>query len=163
LGHRIAVLRDGRLQQVGPPTEVYACPANVFVAGFLGTPAMNLLTVSVHEGRLGLPGTDLTLVGYSGAEVTVGVRPESVLLNPDGLPSVQGSVVIVEELGNESLVHATVRLEGHPEVKVVSRQPPRTGLVVGSSVRLGFRPEALRVFHPTTGDAVVAARVALPA
>ena len=123
MGDRVAVLKDGELQQVAPPRELYDAPANEFVAGFIGSPAMNIFD-------------------YTGGRV--GVRPEKMFINK-GPVGFQGVVDIVEELGAESYVYVT---EG--ENRFVARAegtPPQRG----EDVVLTFNPrEALR-FDPETG------------
>ena len=123
MGDRVAVLKDGELQQVAPPRELYDAPANEFVAGFIGSPAMNIFD-------------------YNGGRV--GVRPEKMFINK-GPVGFQGVVDIVEELGAESYVYVT---EG--ENRFVARAegtPPQRG----EDVVLTFNPrEALR-FDPETG------------
>ena len=123
MGDRVAVLKDGELQQVAPPRELYDAPANEFVAGFIGSPAMNIFD-------------------YNGGRV--GVRPEKMFINK-GPVGFQGVVDIVEELGAESYVYVTVG-----ENRFVARAegtPPQRG----EDVVLTFNPrEALR-FDPETG------------
>ena len=123
MGDRVAVLKDGELQQVAPPRELYDAPANEFVAGFIGSPAMNIFD-------------------YNGGRV--GVRPEKMFINK-GPVGFQGVVDIVEELGAESYVYVTVG-----ENRFVARAegtPPQRG----EEVVLTFNPrEALR-FDPETG------------
>src|SRR5262249_8177105 len=110
LGHRIAVLEDGRMQQCASPRTLYERPANTFVAGFIGSPAMNLCTVPLgSNGSVSLGGEALPLphvVAASNAStgrktVVVGLRPESLELGSDGLP---GRVEMVEEFGADSYV-----------------------------------------------------------
>ena len=126
MGDRVAVLKDGELQQVAPPRELYDAPANEFVAGFIGSPAMNIFD-------------------YNGGRV--GVRPEKMFINK-GPVGFQGVVDIVEELGAESYVYVTVG-----ENRFVARAegtPPQRG----EEVVLTFNPrEALR-FDPETGHRI---------
>jgi multiple sugar transport system ATP-binding protein len=123
LGHRIAVLKDGALQQVGPPLEVYRNPVNLFVAGFLGTPPINRLPARITGGGVTLSGEGFALpvpsslrpltVGRDGQEVIVGVRPEHLHDRPgEGRAPLQARVEIIEPLGHEIVVHA--RLGGVP-------------------------------------------------
>jgi multiple sugar transport system ATP-binding protein len=123
LGNRIAILRDGVLQQVGPPTEVYARPANIFVAGFIGSPAMNFFKVRLEQtgGDVRVKGDGLEFVlpprivarinGHSGRDVVLGVRPEDIhdarRTAPDGRPPVDARIDVVEHMGNENFVHLT--------------------------------------------------------
>jgi len=130
MGRRIAVLRAGRLQQLGSPTEIYARPANTFVAAFIGTPGMNLLAAAA-DGR------------------TVGFRPEDAKLGPAQGADWAGSVTLVEPLGAETLVH--VRLEGGESVVARLRETPspaideRVGVRVAGERRHVFDAEGTRV------------------
>src|SRR3954469_16542108 len=135
MGHRVAVLLDGILQQVDSPRALYDRPANVFVAGFMGSPAMNIKTVPLTEqgGRFGdvvLPLTREQIVAAQqdggNGRVTVGFRPEDTDLvgpNDGGIPI---TVDLVEELGSDAYVHGTVALEGQNERFVVRADPRRT-------------------------------------
>src|SRR2546430_13764690 len=100
LGHRVAVMRDGRLQQCGPPRELYDRPSNTFVAGFIGSPSMNLCTLPISNGAISLGGASIPAARGNGRQdLVVGLRPESLDVAPDGLPArVEG----VEELGADS-------------------------------------------------------------
>ena len=123
MGDRVAVLKDGELQQVAPPRELYDAPANEFVAGFIGSPAMNIFD-------------------YNGGRV--GVRPEKMFINK-GPVGFQGVVDIVEELGAESYVYVTVG-----ENRLVARAegtPPQRG----EEVVLTFDPREAHRFDPETG------------
>ena len=117
MGDRIAVLRDGLLQQVGSPRELYDHPANIFVAGFIGSPAMNLVTVPVVDGgvQFGNHTIDISRANLSeaGEQVIVGVRPEDVetTTNEDGLAL---TVEAVEEMGADAYVYATPAGPDHP-------------------------------------------------
>src|SRR5213076_2137907 len=97
LGHRVAVLHDGHLQQVGSPRELYDHPANTFVAGFIGSPSMNLCTVPLSNGAASFGGIPVPVPGANGrSEIVLGLRPESLELASEGLPA---EVEVVEELG----------------------------------------------------------------
>jgi multiple sugar transport system ATP-binding protein len=124
MADRVAVLRGGRLQQLGPPREIYERPANAFVAGFLGTPTMNLLELRCRNGLGEAPGVEVRLPATLGrrAAVTLGVRPEQVQVEPDEPHSeveadavtttalrCDAVVVATEPLGAESYVHLDVR------------------------------------------------------
>ena len=123
MGDRIAVLRAGVLQQVGPPQEVHDEPANVFVAGFIGSPPMNLWTATLAADGDGLAATTPAGVvtrweaggpAPAGRQVVVGVRPEDLRVDPDGPLRATGRVV--ESLGHEH--HLSARLEGGEPVAV---------------------------------------------
>ncbi|MFB0835662.1 ABC transporter ATP-binding protein [Arthrobacter halodurans] len=134
MGDRVAVLKDGLLQQVDTPRNLYDRPANVFVAGFIGSPAMNLLELptvpgGVQFGDALYPVDADTVAGAHGRTVTVGVRPEDLELSPAG----QGLAVevdVVEELGADAYVYGHATLDGTEHdmvVRVDGRKPPFKG------------------------------------
>ena len=121
MADRIAVMRAGRLEQVGTPHEVFTRPANLFVAGFIGTPQMNLLDVEVGEGggyRLGgqtLSGGALPLAAGTGA--TLGIRPRNIeVVSEAGADTLSARVDVIEPMGAETLVHL---VDDEHEVRVV--------------------------------------------
>ncbi len=142
MGHRVAVLDYGVLQQVDRPRTLYSHPINRFVAGFIGSPGMNLVDTGRTDGKLRLGGFDVPLkpeqaaaVGQQpGDKFTVGVRPEHLRLGADGIP---GQVSVVEELGSESYVHVTITHEGDEEVIVV-RDEGETNIGRGDNVQVTF-------------------------
>ncbi len=151
LADRIAVLDRGRLLQLGTPDDLYARPANLFVAQFIGSPPMNVLDAAVEDGALVAEGVwRLPLARRVDAPaVRVGIRPEAIALDapsPDG-PSVE--VLVSEPLGSETIVDVTV---GAALVKV--RVAPEVRPGPGTRVRLRADPAALRLFDATTGDAL---------
>src|SRR5436305_9968895 len=111
LGDRIAVLSDGKLQQLGPPQEVYDHPANVFVAGFIGSPPMNLLHGAARQGRVIAGELVLERPGIRDGDVVVGLRPEAMRPVRDGMPSLDFRVDVVEPLGDELIVHGSLGAE----------------------------------------------------
>jgi multiple sugar transport system ATP-binding protein len=154
MGHRIAVLRDGKLQQVDEPRAVYARPANVFVAGFIGSPAMNLLEAEARDGGCELSGVRIELPADAAARagargrVTVGLRPDALELASGGLPA---RVEVVEDVGAEAYAICAADLaDGERRViaRVDSRRPPAQG------ERVHLRPvgEEAHLFDPETGD-----------
>jgi ABC-type sugar transport system ATPase subunit len=176
LGERIAVLSDGVLQQVGPPQEVYDHPANVFVAGFIGSPPMNLLAGTALDGRVTVGEVELERAGAPDGEVLVGIRPEG--LRPVGAehagPVFEVCVDVVEPLGDEVLVHGSVAAaDGAPATEadgailaaesesgrasVVVRLPPEDRPATGSLLRVTPAPNALRLFDPASGRAIPSA------
>jgi multiple sugar transport system ATP-binding protein len=155
MGHRVAVLRDGLLQQVATPRELYERPANVFVAAFIGSPAMNVLRAPITAdgatvGGLTVPLARERLTDLAGAGAAdVGIRPESFELSaePTGL---QLEVRLVEELGADAYLHGTTEHAGERQplvVRVDGRRPP----VMGSRVDLLVRADEVHLFHPETG------------
>jgi multiple sugar transport system ATP-binding protein len=161
MGHRIAVLNAGRLQQLGTPLELYRWPANLFVAQFIGSPPMNLLPVRVVPGgqlQLGQRRFSLEaplvdrVAGRSGEALTAGLRPEHLRLGPAANRNLPAEVVHLEALGNEQLL--TCRLaEGDHLVQL--RVDPERSLRPGETVHLEVDPSGWRVFD-AAGDALVA-------
>jgi multiple sugar transport system ATP-binding protein len=155
MGDRVAVLRDGVLQQVGAPAEIYHRPANVFVAGFMGSPAMNLLTVPVDardglqlgEWSMPLPRDVHDALGSD--TVVLGARPEDLRLCSDGT-GISATVEIVEELGADAYVHATIDGRGHTESLVV-RVNPQGPPAKGERISVAPDPEKLHYFEPAEG------------
>jgi multiple sugar transport system ATP-binding protein len=175
MGHRVAVLAGGKLQQCASPRELYDNPVNQFVAGFIGSPAMNLLTVPLTDGGARLAGTTIPLPARPSAgltEVVVGIRPEHLRLttadNPGNQPNAQGSlitgsVILVEELGADALLH--VRLAGDesggktasgavgagPGESVITRAEGRRPPAPGEQVTLAVDPDDVFLFDPASG------------
>ena len=167
MGHRVAVLSDGKLQQCASPRELYDNPVNQFVAGFIGSPAMNLQTAPLTDGGATLAGTVIPLAAPVRAaaardnlsEIVLGIRPEHLHLAaegryPDtagqdgaGLAELTGEVLLVEELGADALLH--VRLAGGDPV--VARAEGRKSPAPGQSVAFRVQPDDVFAFHPVTG------------
>jgi multiple sugar transport system ATP-binding protein len=153
LGDRVAVLKSGVLQQYGTPEDVYDRPANVFVAEFIGSPPMNLMSATPNDGavvttggwRIPIPNGVSGLAG----EITVGLRPEGIDIVADGASdSHPAEVVAVEPFGSEVIVDARV---GDQSVKI--RTAPDVRPAPGSNVALRADPAAVRLFDRTTGAA----------
>ncbi len=153
MGDRIAIMNEGRLQQVGPPQEVYDRPANVFVARFIGSPPMNTVTgevvgdtVMVAGSPVPLPGPLAAAVRTSGADaVVLGVRPEHLEIGVEGpLPA---TVAVVESLGHER--HVICRLDDGQMV-IVRIQSDEAVPAADSTVRLSADPAQLHVFDAAT-------------
>ena len=157
LGHRVAVLRDGRLQQCGAPRELYDRPINTFVAGFIGSPAMNLCDVQLgSNGSISLGGTAVEIDealsqaarsnGRSG--LVLGLRPEALELGSAGLSA---RVEVVEELGADAYVFCAADL-GERSVRLVARTDARTVPERGERVSLSPRPNEAHLFDRETGE-----------
>ena len=153
MGDRVAVLRFGKLQQFASPNELYDSPANAFVAGFIGSPAMNLVTlpvaadgVKIGDSTLELERDQLTKLNDAGlSEVTFGIRPEQLELTDSG--GVEVVVDLVEDLGSEAYVYTHAGSARH--VELVARCNPRTAPKLADTVRLRRHPEgAVHLFHP---------------
>jgi multiple sugar transport system ATP-binding protein len=135
MGDRVAVLRDGVLQQCDTPRELYRNPRNVFVAGFMGSPAMNLFTLPIVERSVALGDWLIPVpreVAAETSEVVVGIRPEHFEVDTFG---VQVEVDIVEELGADAYVYGRI-VNGAPDKPVVARADWRHPPARGSRVRL---------------------------
>ena len=136
----VAVMRHGRLQQLAPPGEVYARPANLFVAKFCGSPPMNVVHGAVEDGRFRHPAGEVPLrgAGHNGP-ATLGFRPENATMTAPGeAGSLAGEVYVVEPLGNETLIAVTV---GEEQVNL--RAPAGFEPAVGE--RCGVRPDPDRL------------------
>jgi multiple sugar transport system ATP-binding protein len=136
MGHRVAVLRDGDLQQVDAPSTLYHKPANLFVAGFIGSPAMNLLPVSVDRS-IKVGGAEIRIgATVDGESATIGFRPETVVIGDDG--PIPARIRLVEDLGSEMFVHLVIDHEGEERRIVAKLEPPFAGQP-DEKVRLSLR------------------------
>jgi ABC-type sugar transport system ATPase subunit len=158
LADRVAIMNKGVLQQLGPPKEVYRNPANMFVAGFLGSPPMNFFRLDVQQdgGSTALTSKDIhypvpdawlpDLAAARGRRVVLGVRPEHVVVSrapADG--ALPAEVYVVEDLGNELLVDA--RVDGQAAVaRVANADAP----AIGDRIWLIFSPANAYLFDPET-------------
>ena len=156
----VAVMRHGRLQQLAPPGEVYARPANLFVAQFCGSPPMNVLDGTVEDGRFRHPSGEVPLPGprHTGP-VKLGFRPENAQMTAPGeAGSLAGEVYVVEPLGNETLIAVTVGSE-----QVNLRAPAGFEPAVGEPCGVRPDPGRLHLFDPDTEAAIETAAGTLPA
>jgi multiple sugar transport system ATP-binding protein len=136
MGHRVAVLRDGELQQCDAPSTLYHEPANLFVAGFIGSPAMNTLPVTLGA-TIKIAGAEIRIGEAPGAErATIGFRPEAVLIGADG--PIPARIRIVEDLGSEVFVHLVIDHENEERRIVAKADPPFAG-EPDENVRLTLR------------------------
>jgi multiple sugar transport system ATP-binding protein len=183
MGDRVAVMRSGVLQQVDHPQHLYDRPDNLFVAAFIGSPAMNLYEAAVTEGarsfRLGsqdieLPASVLAahpgLAAYAGHKVVVGLRPEHLPAAVNGAagPVLVGDVDLVEALGSELMVHFTidarrVRAEGTTSAdeeavtesgEGVARVDPASPVKVGERATFAIKTDGIQFFAPDSGSAI---------
>jgi ABC-type sugar transport system ATPase subunit len=144
LGERIVVMRDGLLQQAGKPAEVYENPANLFVAGFLGTPSMNMISGRTERGVLSAGPLRLAVPGVPDGDVVVGIRPEGLTVaEGDDGPRLDVIVSHVEALGNENLVHGAVAGIDDAALPFVFRAPPR--VAPRRDERIGVRVDVAQV------------------
>jgi multiple sugar transport system ATP-binding protein len=156
LGHRVAVLHEGRLQQVGPPRVLYERPVNVFVAGFIGSPAMNLCTVPVgSNGAASFGGVPVPVPGAAAGNgrttLVVGVRPESLEVAAEGIPA---RVDVIEDVGADAYVFCSAELNGEV-TKLVARTEVRKAPKQGERVTLRPRAEEAHLFDPVSGERLV--------
>ncbi|MGB0099832.1 MAG: sn-glycerol-3-phosphate ABC transporter ATP-binding protein UgpC [Nocardioides sp.] len=155
MGDRVAVMKDGYLQQVDSPLGLYDRPVNLFVAGFIGSPAMNLLEAHAKDGKAQI-GEFLVPVDPAAAakmkgDITVGVRPEAwrvVGPNDGGMPV---KVTVVEDLGSDAFVYGTSGVEGTPSniiIRMSGRDHPRKG----ETMHITTDPHHVHVFDTASGE-----------
>jgi multiple sugar transport system ATP-binding protein len=154
MGDRVAVLKDGVLQQADTPLNLYDKPANLFVAGFIGSPAMNLLRAHNVDGHAKL-GTveipiDRTAASKASGDITVGVRPEAwrIVDEGEGIPV---KVTVVEELGADGFVYGTSGEEGTPD-QVTIRIGGRRSHQKGETIHVTTDPTTVHVFDTESGE-----------
>jgi multiple sugar transport system ATP-binding protein len=160
MGNRVAVLKLGELQQFATPAELYDSPRNAFVAGFIGSPAMNLYTVPVVEegARLGgqvvrLTAAQRSAISAAGIKtVTLGIRPEqwtstSTTSSEDGIAA---EITVVEELGSDAFIYGSLVTD--PKESIVVRGAGRSGARIGDKISLHTTSDELHLFHPDSGE-----------
>jgi len=147
------VMRDGFVEQIGSPLDLYDRPANLFVAGFIGSPAMNFLDAQAQpgEGGMTLRVGDTVLAVLPGQrlpeKVIVGIRPERAALSPNG--NVPARVDLVEPTGLGTVAHLEIGGQG---LKLFTTDRP--ALKAGEIVRLAIAPGDLRLFDPASGERI---------
>ena len=159
LGDRLIILEDGYVEQIGSPLEVYERPATRFVAGFIGSPAMNFFDVRLSaDGRLvelsgsdSLPLQNGAVPGYGGQEVSLGIRPEHFKIVEDGDGAIQIKVDHVETLGADTLVHGHA---GEDNTFLTVRLPDIHHFQKGKVLQLAVPPEKLHLFDKETGKRI---------
>ena len=148
LAHRVAVLKDGVLQQLGTPKEVYSDPANLFVAGFMGSPSMNFVKGSIANGTFTTRGVSIAVPGASQASmVTLGFRPEDCRVVPAGTGMFDADVFTAELTGDQVLV--TLRLEG---AQLVAKMPKEFEIEVDCKAGIALDSEHLYLFDGESGS-----------
>jgi multiple sugar transport system ATP-binding protein len=183
LGQRVAVMKDGRILQVDTPQALYERPRDLFVAGFIGSPAMNLVEATVDGsevafGQFRVPLHPVRRPGRASGRVILGIRPETfedAAFASSELPSFDVEVVVLEELGSDAHVFfrvdatrvATATPEGEEDdgadlvvdrgSLLNARVDPRTSARVGGSVRLAVDPARFHFFDPDSGDSLLQA------
>jgi len=161
MGDRVAVLKDGIIQQVDTPRTMYDRPVNAFVAGFIGSPQMNLFEGRIEGSTVRVAGLDIAIerrqISAAAAEgsgtVRIGVRPEDLRLGRDEDSGIEAEVVVVEELGADAYVYARVGTLGTSTfdivVRVDGRRPPMKGEKITVVI---FSPEHTHVFSSISGE-----------
>ena len=177
LGQRVAVMRDGRIQQVDTPQGLYRSPRNLFVAAFIGSPAMNLVEATVDQGHVEFAGFRLPLPDRADVpqgRVILGLRPEAfddAAFADPSLPAIDVETAVIEELGSDTHVifpvdappidseDLLVREQQEEELTLGgdravfnARVDPRTAAAPGEPLRLALDPARLHFFDPETGE-----------
>lgn len=150
LADRLVVLHNGVLQQLGTPTDVYDTPANRFVAGFIGNPAMNFVLGEVDGGRFRADGVDCPLTGLSigSGPYTLGFRPEDASFSPGEQKLAEAKVVVVENLGNETIAYCRV---GSNDESIAVRTARDCNARIGDNVSIHLANDRIHLFA-TDGD-----------
>ena len=158
MGDRVAVLKDGLLQQVDTPRNLYDKPANSFVAGFIGSPAMNLLIAPVSGGKAHLGDLDIDVPASAGSSVTVGIRPEGWAPADRGFHVL---VEVVEELGSDAFVYGkpadtNVKFANSSDegAQVIVRWDPKNPPKAGQTVTVSNVAGAVHLFDSNTGNRI---------
>ncbi len=150
MADRIVVMRDGRIEQVGDPLMLYDHPSNLFVAGFIGSPAMNFIQGTVKGSHFtssdGLAFAVNGEPGMGDRDVMLGIRPEHLELHPDGA---EVEISVVEQTGSEMYVSTEI---GRTRLNCLLRE--RRNLKPGERIRLRPQGERVPLFDPATGDSI---------
>jgi sn-glycerol 3-phosphate transport system ATP-binding protein len=151
MGDRVAVLQGGRLQQIGTPAEVYGKPANAFVAEFIGVPEMNFLSGTGENGRVKLADGAFEMANAPTGNLTVGLRPESLVLSREAAPgTLEAKVELVENLGAQALVH--LRMKNGESLRALTpyNEQPR----LGENLQVTWPSGSVHLFAPESGEAL---------
>jgi multiple sugar transport system ATP-binding protein len=151
MGDRIAVMRDGAIQQVATPRELYDHPRNMYVAAFIGHPRMNLLPVTMSERVVRAEGVELTLpYDVPSKEATLGVRAEDLSMPPEpGSQTLRMTVEIVENLGSDQYLYGKLG-----STEIIARARPDIAVAPGDTVDLGVNLARIHLFDTQTGEAL---------
>ena len=151
MGDRIAIMYDGILQQVGTPDEIYDHPANLFVAGFIGSPTMNFVPVTVQNGTAKASGFEVSLPKpVASASGTLGFRPEAVTDRVQDGAALNIKVDVVERLGSDQFLYGQVGSD-----TITARVDPRMKVTPGDTVRLGLDTRSLHLFDAESEKALL--------
>jgi multiple sugar transport system ATP-binding protein len=154
MGDRVAVLKEGVLQQVATPRELYDAPKNVFVAGFIGSPAMNLIRAEIVDGGVQFGNTVVSIPSNilsktKAKQVTLGIRPEAIVVSQDKGITVE--IDLVEELGSDGYLYGRAKLDGG-EIELVARVDGRDHPHKGETVFLKPERGIMHIFDLDTGE-----------
>jgi multiple sugar transport system ATP-binding protein len=157
MGDRVAVLKDGLLQQVDTPRQMYDHPNNVFVAGFIGSPQMNLVEGVIADGGVIVGNAKVEIsraaiddaAGEGAKTITLGFRPEDLTIGSDGIPV---EVIVVEELGADAYVYGQVTQADGKTIDVIVRADGRRPPAKGETIHVSVKPEQAHVFSTVTGE-----------
>ncbi len=150
MGDRIAVMDAGILQQVGTPGEIYDHPANLFVAGFIGSPTMNFVPVTTHNGSAKAAGFTVKLPhSVKATKATLGFRPEAVTDRVEDGNAIEMQVEVVERLGSDQFLYGSVGGD-----TVTARVDPRMQVAAGEKVKLGLDTRSLHLFEAESDEAL---------
>jgi multiple sugar transport system ATP-binding protein len=176
LGDRIAVMRHGKIQQIGTPRELYRRPTNLFVASFIGSPGMNLLRARVEGDRLRLPMTELPLPNgaagrLTGPELVIGIRPEHLCEAQDAAQpgTFRATAELMEWLGADVFLHCSAQstesqqskriasdllFDGGQQSRLIARVGTDSRAAEGETLTLGIDPNGILLFEPETGTRI---------
>lgn len=146
LADRIVILNDARIQQMGTPAEIYANPANTFVASFIGSPPMNLIKGEIRDGVFSHAGGKVTVTGQPDGKATLGIRPEDISVT-EGTVDLVGRVYSSELLGDSTLLNIR-----SGEELIAVKVGPDQGRAMGAPVNLAFDPTKIAIFDGETGE-----------
>jgi multiple sugar transport system ATP-binding protein len=166
MGDRVAVLKDGVLQQVDTPRAMYARPANAFVAAFIGSPQMNLFTADIIGDTAHIAGHPITInrdtltaaTAEGATTLTVGARPEDLRLTTDTEPAtITAEVIVVEELGADAYIHARINGTNGNDVigsQIIVRGDGRNPPTKGQPIHITIDPHIIHTFSTKTGERI---------
>ncbi len=166
MGDRICVMNEGEIMQTANPLELYNKPANLFVAGFIGSPSMNFIKGRIErkDGSLLLietctseavmqiqlePRFSSLAESYVGKELILGIRPENLLISPDKIQAGSGvdlGIEVIEPMGNETLLYLS-----NGATSLTARAASDSQLKIGERIKVGFDLERAHLFDPATG------------
>lgn len=149
LADRIVILNNARIQQMGSPWEIYNKPDNTFVAGFMGSPPMNLINGAISGGVFQHPTGKIAVNGYPDGPITLGIRPEHISVSDAANSHVEGSVYASELLGDSTILNVKAG-----ESTVLAKVAADQGIAVGETINLAFDAERIMMFDIDSGNRI---------